>query len=230
MPKDRKKPADISKWADLQQQFLGLTQTCRQLRAEFMPVYRTKTVHEVHIADIPKYVGDYIQAGISEDKDATGNIVIELPSGNERVDRMHSVYLTPLIRLRLAVTYSKPKFLVRFRYEHGSLFYHGPGLARELDQLVSFERTTDAPSAWELYVRNALHAVCIKTDGPRVGLRMYVKRGHDEEFIKEYGQSTSSHWTKALDDGERRARGDWERRVGLQTSELNILLFSMDRS
>jgi len=87
-------PAETNDWTSFKREFLGLTQTCRQLREEFLLLYR-ETIHVVvALCDVRQYVAEHVTAGIKHDCDARGNVLL-----NPRDARRSSVDMRGVILL-----------------------------------------------------------------------------------------------------------------------------------
>ena len=139
-----RKTQTVSGWGELPRLFLGLTQTCRQLRAEFGPVYRTETVYQIALPDLPNYMNEILLAGAKDRKDATGNLLIDLNYYATRADRNETGFLglKPLIRLYNAANrgnYQQPKCKVDFRHKSSGEQEPNKQTAENLRQLLSFE-------------------------------------------------------------------------------------------
>ncbi|XPS72762.1 hypothetical protein M3J09_004922 [Ascochyta lentis] len=78
------------------QQFFGLTQVCRQIRSEYLPLYRSRT--KVTCRALPHNVYDYIDTFLKrsgvKDEDVVGDLIIDFKAG-----RLQSINIKPLLQL-----------------------------------------------------------------------------------------------------------------------------------
>jgi hypothetical protein len=84
-----KTPIRTSSWSTLIRQSLGLTQTCQQLRSEFLPIHSAYTKIVVHVAGIERYVSDFG----SHEENATDTLLVDMRS-------LENTDLLPLLQLR----------------------------------------------------------------------------------------------------------------------------------
>ncbi|KAF2993455.1 hypothetical protein E8E13_002237 [Curvularia kusanoi] len=68
----------IEELEDLRRKSYGLTQTCRQIREEFLPIYRSNVKVRINIQDLQHYVADVIQGPSVDPMQAYGNIGIDV--------------------------------------------------------------------------------------------------------------------------------------------------------
>ncbi|KAI4926254.1 hypothetical protein J4E85_006546 [Alternaria conjuncta] len=62
-----------------ERQFFGLTQACRQLRAEYMPIHRAQTKAHIQCQDSVSYIKTFISSSGADPKIARGNVIVHLP-------------------------------------------------------------------------------------------------------------------------------------------------------
>jgi hypothetical protein len=63
-------------WDVQKRQFFGLTQVSRQVRTEYLPIYRTRTKIGIDHVEVHKYIDTILgHAGI-QDKDLLGNVIV----------------------------------------------------------------------------------------------------------------------------------------------------------
>ncbi|XPT03120.1 hypothetical protein M3J09_012222 [Ascochyta lentis] len=73
-------PAKLEDWDNLRRKYLGLTQTCHQVRQEFLPMY-SKIWVGVDALDLDKYVHDFIVQRAQDRSGYTGCIEIGVNRG-----------------------------------------------------------------------------------------------------------------------------------------------------
>ncbi|KAH6625852.1 hypothetical protein C7974DRAFT_396835 [Boeremia exigua] len=74
-------PTHPSYWAGFQRQAYGLTQCCRQVRKELLPMYRENTKIRIDIWDLKNYLAKVIQPATTADPELLyGNISIDVTS------------------------------------------------------------------------------------------------------------------------------------------------------
>jgi len=62
-----------------ERQFFGLTQACRQLRTEYLPIYRAQTKVHIQCLDSLSYIKTFILPIGADPKQARGNLIVQLP-------------------------------------------------------------------------------------------------------------------------------------------------------
>jgi hypothetical protein len=72
----------IPGWASMRRKALALTQTCRQLRSEVLPIHRDVTRVAVSLSAVANYVASFSQ----NPSKATGNLVVAVPRDEEVFD------------------------------------------------------------------------------------------------------------------------------------------------
>ena len=96
-------------------QFLALTQVCRQIRQEYLPMYREKSEVWIQLEDVDKYlVTFYPSKDPTVIKDYCGNLVIRTETGSSMYQTEISETTTdtlPLIKL----CYAAPKISCRLQ-------------------------------------------------------------------------------------------------------------------
>jgi len=95
--------------------FLALTQVCRQLRAEFLPIYRSRNTVHVHYLDFQAYLDTFACPITSDPASVAGNIAIDLghdlhdPADAEYIDILPTLMLcknAPTFTLQRGLRYS----------------------------------------------------------------------------------------------------------------------------
>lgn len=89
---------DAISWSTTKRQFLGLTQVCRELRAEFLPVYMETIRVRINLDDIYKYLLEYVRVRQTPRALLKGNIVICILDEPKRKEKW--VDIRPLILLQ----------------------------------------------------------------------------------------------------------------------------------
>ncbi|CAO2650155.1 Nn.00g014470.m01.CDS01 [Neocucurbitaria sp. VM-36] len=100
------KPRDDDWFHDCSRQDWGLTQVCRSIRSEYLPIHKAHTTYEVRHTSIASYTKTVLLSGGSvKEKDATGRLIIDL-NGRRRdtgydfvAPRRDRVDIVPLIQL-----------------------------------------------------------------------------------------------------------------------------------
>lgn len=70
--------ADPEPWTKSKRQYLGLTQVCRQLRSEFLPLYKAKTTVSLLPINMYAYIDTWIAPlGLNEDE-ILGHVIIDV--------------------------------------------------------------------------------------------------------------------------------------------------------
>ncbi|KAI4910855.1 hypothetical protein J4E90_007111 [Alternaria incomplexa] len=60
-------------------QFFGLTQVCRQLRSEYLPMYMAQTKVHIQCVDSLLYINTFILPTGTDPKQARGDLTVQLP-------------------------------------------------------------------------------------------------------------------------------------------------------
>lgn len=84
-------------------QFFGLTQVSRQVRAEYLPLYRARTKIGINHVEVNKYIDEVLRVPGEQDKDLVSNVVLRFnhrPLRDQGSDV--SLDLLPLLRLGCA--------------------------------------------------------------------------------------------------------------------------------
>lgn len=205
-------PISSSNWALLQQQSLGLTQTCQQLRNEFLPVLRAKTTHIVALYDLPTYVKVYLRGTFGNDPNVVGKLIVDLNPPTPYTREEPRVSIKSLIEVYTA---ANPNFTVQFRDTHRiRSTLHG---VPDLQQLVSFARG----STWESYARDCVQLISIRIWNG-VCLRVDMRKGCDHNLVRIHG---NTHYPPLKEQ----YGWQWEQRAGLNMPGLRkyVTLYSM---
>jgi hypothetical protein len=131
-------------YAEQDRKLLGLTQTCRQIRAEFLPVYLEKTTIAFFYLQVDQYVSTFVDPQDGTYEDAVGSVL--LLSVNAACP---SVDILPLIKLIARA----PRFTARFTKNSG-------GDISLYDALLNNHHSPQ----WDLYVSTSLSQVNIGID------------------------------------------------------------------
>ncbi|CAN9359219.1 hypothetical protein CC77DRAFT_300428 [Alternaria alternata] len=62
------------------QQFFGLTQVCRKLRVEYLPIYNAQTIVSIGCLHTASYVDTFILPAGVEPEQARGNLIVRTPA------------------------------------------------------------------------------------------------------------------------------------------------------
>lgn len=210
-------PADATDWSVLHRDFLGLTQTCQQLRKEFLPLYRGTVCISVGLCDIPQYFDEHVKTGVEHDCDARANVAISLWDEEFGIVDLRDVILyaskAPGIKLRL----------VSSKMEEPSL-------------------KLDTSSAWLDFLSNSVSRLEFVMEGLDVDpscssmdidkIVIYVKRDHAEDWMPvarpkpagvRFYLDAVRKWMRNLKDEKSPDFGDWAAKKDLVGSWMYAL-------
>ncbi|CAN9430071.1 unnamed protein product [Alternaria alternata] len=92
-------------------QFFGLTQVCRKLRVEYLPIYNAHTIVSIDCVHTASYIDTFILSAGVEPKQARGNLIVRTrtpayhdESVEERVPTQAIIDLIALSKKNLQVT------------------------------------------------------------------------------------------------------------------------------
>jgi hypothetical protein len=95
-------PTTTSNWNLFQRHTLGLTQACRQLRLEFLPLYNANTRIEIALCEMNEYLASCISPHILLNPSYISVIRGEMPSIRPySIDDVRAVILAPNVDLQL---------------------------------------------------------------------------------------------------------------------------------
>jgi hypothetical protein len=137
-------------YAEQDRKLLGLTRTCRQIRAEFLPIYLDKTTVAFRHYQVDRYVSTFVDPQDGNYENAVGKVIMLRPS---ILKTRPSVDILPFIKLIARA----PRFTASFAMEDSSrTFYTGPLWNALLNNHHSPQ--------WDLYVSTSLSQVNIIID------------------------------------------------------------------
>jgi hypothetical protein len=166
IPTSESSPIGTPNWSVLKQQDLGPTQTCRQLRAESLPISRRKKTHIIALYDLPSYVKIFPRSGFGDDSKFSGKVAVDLYPDTTYSGNDERVSIKPLIEI-----YSASNFKVEFLSHDASV--------GDLQQLLSFDRG----STWEAYVRDAVFMIEVRVVKGLIHLAVYTRPGHNHDLL-----------------------------------------------
>lgn len=129
IPHHRERRVTDEDWRSMKRQWLGLTQTCRQLRLEYRPKYLTATNHRVYmyLRDVEAYTNTFILNYGSDETDALGHITIALGGpGTGPTDLEVKVEMLPLLKLCLGKSVGTSKLKMTFTDDRNIPNLYGP--------------------------------------------------------------------------------------------------------
>jgi hypothetical protein len=138
-------------YAEQDCKLLGLTQTCRQIRAEFLPVYLEKTTVAFPYDQVDQYVSTFVDPQDGTYEDAVGKVIMLRPI--IRATRSF-VDILPFIKLIARA----PRFTASFAKMDSSSFDYIP--------LYNTLLNNHHNPQWDLYVSTSLSQVNIRIDEP----------------------------------------------------------------
>ncbi|KAI8930995.1 hypothetical protein NX059_012006 [Plenodomus lindquistii] len=103
--KDRREPA-------VGRSFYSLTQVCREIRNEYLPLYRARTKVHVYDSDILKYVETTVDITDCKPGDVIANVAITTYTCGE-LPAVRDIYLIPLMQLEAATRKLSISFALR---------------------------------------------------------------------------------------------------------------------
>lgn len=208
-------------WHGLQQQTLGLTQTSRELRQEFLPLQRRHTTHVVDLEHLPGYVETHLTGTFKDNSKVVGSVSVDL---DRRYERSHQTNMMTLLRMCAA---AHPHLIVKFKHEEDGQL-DSPycrrirDIAKGLQTLFVFERD----SQWARYFRDAVVSMSIRVwRADAICLKVYLRPGYDHEICVAHNQAEKwGHFAE-----QRRLCEKWEKRAGLHIPSLRygMSLYSM---
>ncbi|KAH6625853.1 hypothetical protein C7974DRAFT_414335 [Boeremia exigua] len=155
-------------WRLYRRSCLGLTQVCRQLRNEFLPIYRARIPISVRITELEAYICVFVMP------QKVGNIRMEIDDGDQTTELRDAVILcasTPRIRITYGWATIQMIRLVHRPEEHGRFYMF---LSECVKQLVV------VPKAWRVATRwNGMSKIVVLER-----LEVYVKTDLEEQWMK----------------------------------------------
>ena len=145
-------PGRLLSWSKLRRQTLGLSQTCRQLRREFLPLHQRIAPISISQTDVERYVTDFFP------KDSQANGTLEI-----RLSRPRKVSLLQLFKLIVR----SPKFIVHL-YSLCDWYDSTNAIVRLLLDSASMTK-------WATFVGEHVSHLSVST-GPHSKLVITVKR------------------------------------------------------
>ena len=170
-----------------ERQFFGLTQACRQLRAEYMPIHRAQTKAHIQCQDSVSYIKTFILPTGTDPKQARGNVIIQLPdqwyesrgASSPQRDIIHAINLcrsAPQVNIAFALS-DVPLSQSRFS---------GRGMHHSLRDLTQPEAT---PELHDFIQNSVEHVECwieprlsVSDSMPHLNYYVHVVFNVDEEW------------------------------------------------
>lgn len=93
-------------------QFCGLTQVCRKLRVEYLPVYNAQTIVSIDWLHTASYIDTFILPAGVEPEQARGNLIVRIPAshGESVEERVPTQAIIDLI----ALSKKAPQVTIKF--------------------------------------------------------------------------------------------------------------------
>lgn len=175
-------------------QFLGLTQVCREIRHEFLPLYRARTVVCVQPYEVKDYINTILAPADVEDEDVVGDVVIDL---NACEDQPTEIDIKPLLQL---LSKAKRLSVKAFEYDFFGVFHFENigDLAHEVLNITN-------PTLFSYYLDEAICAVV---------LMRQPSRNYDSELILVVNAAYWKSWMRVYDlrcDELDNCRGEWQK-------------------
>lgn len=89
--------ADRQPWIKTKRQYLGLTQVCRQIRSEYLPLYKSQTIASLLPIDLYAYIDTWITPPGLRDDQITGRLMIDLFA--DEFEQIRVLDVKPLLQL-----------------------------------------------------------------------------------------------------------------------------------
>ncbi|KAF1849030.1 uncharacterized protein K460DRAFT_404280 [Cucurbitaria berberidis CBS 394.84] len=184
--------------------YRGLTQTCRQVRREFLPLYNKRNVYvEIDIRDITRFVNTfYHPKDLERLKKTSGSIEISLDREmtNPRVDLSDELDLLPLLRLLIKVPHLHARLVA-------TTYIHEDGVPRFIHDLGTLFRLVKTDKKMLYHILHSMQRLVLKPlpsrepEAPRPELEMWlaaVPTGRDIALQKMIARDTGFSDLKAL--------------------------------
>jgi hypothetical protein len=219
-PQSKRRPAEVYN----PPQYLALAQTCCQLRTEFLPIYRTKTVHSLCPTEVANFIATIIFDKGPEK--AVGNILIDLSMKWGDDDEHLRVDFLPLV------------YFLRIRFRTTKQTSDGEdALARELEQYLPFAPGPElnpsvngaTESKWAVYIRNSIEEIIVKPHAWRDPVSLFstplcIKIRHWDDLALLYGEKRRRCRIRMDMTGWVAAQESWERSMGLWMPALRRII------
>ncbi|KAF2832676.1 hypothetical protein CC86DRAFT_92679 [Ophiobolus disseminans] len=143
-------------------QYQGLMQTCRQLRAEFRPIYRAQTVHHLYPVHVAAYISTFLRRSDEKMDTVVDNVVLDIHQQQLDMPATNDFSILPLIRFCYDLNrtpHANCRLRVRVQTCAADLS-DIPG--DELTQLFRFAHepilagSVSPEPRWESYIRHAI--------------------------------------------------------------------------
>ncbi|KAI4942696.1 hypothetical protein J4E91_009865 [Alternaria rosae] len=201
-------------------QFFGLTQACRQLRTEYLPIYKAQTRVQIQCLDSLPYINTFVLPTGTEPKQARGNLTVQLPDhGYEPKGELGTkgdlaphrdiIYLVFLCS-------KAPQVNVAFRL--ADIPPLQPRMERVLYNLIHSEAVPELHT----FVQNSVkHVECMFVKEKNAPLVIFwIKKGHAKEWMH---QCSFGRWNRPGDDS-RQQMDEWmlEMRLNTPVNQVDI--------
>jgi hypothetical protein len=180
----------MSDWTGKGRQFFGLTQTCRQLRKEYLPVYLGHTYCWIRYYHLYAYLETFVEPQRSLGQIPVGRVDLDLDPDYEDMD-FPVIDLLPLLKLSA----DAPELHVSISSQAEKVV---------LSAISNVKKNT----CWALNMHSKLKHILLQySNTTGVELEIIVNREWGEDWMR-FGNSSR---------GYQNGRSDWYRRIGLDT-------------
>ena len=193
-------------WGTKQHQSLGLTQTCRQIRAEYLPVYFENTAVEFLYWHFDEYLSAFVEPQIAQygNKSVVGNVTLRQKDHDVQSPDCpiydtscycdeRTVDVFPVIRLFIEAQ----KFSARFSIctEPKSYYYTYKEEQESIDRIFNIQENPK----WAAYLTTAVSHIWLIDDGaPYLGRGIIIKNAFAEPWMEKHLRRSASgdEWFK----------------------------------
>lgn len=148
---------------------LGLTRTCRQIRADLMPICLENTTVLIPYYQVNQYISAFVDSQHGALEDAVGKIVLLRPSVTKTCS---IVDFAPLIRLIARA----PQFTVSFQDEDANDF--------DENTFISALLNTHHNPQWDIYAASSLYQINIRSNmDTGFTVEIFVKKEWVEDWM-----------------------------------------------
>jgi len=199
-------------------QFFGLTQVCRQLRSEYLPMYMAQTKVHIQCVDSLLYINTFILPTGTDPKQARGDLTVQLPgqlyeSRSELSTQRDIIHVVNLCG-------SAPQVNVAFALGDIPLSqsrFSGRRIGRILHDLTKPEAMPELHD----FIRDSVeHLECWMYTEETSSLRFRTKKGHAEKWMDAWSHCCANCPT-GQESGRRMERWRGEMRLDGSMHHLN---------
>lgn len=188
--------------------FFSLTQTCRQIRSEFRPIYLEQTQIAVDLWDLDEgFIPIFLTPTGTSVDDVVGNLVIAIFLKEE----VYYYNITPIIRL----AQQAKRLNVTIAYSKDYLCSHGNDFLLLANKFFSPE---ESPLLHE-YLQDAVEKIqlFVEPDIPSISFQLHLNEGlYDDEWMDEWARRYKC-FTDPLSDWTENSMAEWVNEHRLET-------------